>query len=231
MCELECADRGHRSRLRLRIALAADHRARLPLRAGKGRDMRLDAIGQGRFRGHPDNRRRHRRARRRERRQGRGARRETSSWSRRPTSPTAVRRTRAPATSTTWLPATTTRSGSSTTSRRSAYTSRTRICCAPTPKRTCPNLDRFDSWGGGICRSADGQIISLKWLPYLPSSMAAADIDMMNPLYRRAKKLGVRFINKVAMIDLLKDGDKVVGGDRLQCRRRDLPCRSRPRRP
>jgi len=75
-----------------------------------------------------------------------------------------------------------------------------------------PNLERFDSWGGGICRSEDGKIISLKWLPYLPSSMAACDIDMMNPLYRRARKLGVKFINKVAMIDLLKDGGKVVGG-------------------
>ncbi len=74
-----------------------------------------------------------------------------------------------------------------------------------------PNLERFDSWGGGLCRSVDGQIIALKWLPYLPSSMAAADIDMMNPLYRRARKLGVRFTNKVAMIDLLKDGDRVVG--------------------
>ena len=75
-----------------------------------------------------------------------------------------------------------------------------------------PNLERFDSWGGRICRSADGKIISLKWLPYLPSSMAAADIDMMNPLYKRARKLGVRFINKVAMVDLLKDGDRCVGG-------------------
>ena len=93
------------------------------------------------------------------------------------------------------------------------------------PEENVPNLERFDSWGGGICRSADGKIISLKWLPYLPSSMAAADIDMMNPLYRRARKLGVRFINKVAMIDLLKDGDKVVGRDRVQRRRRDLPRR------
>ena len=50
-------------------------------------------------------------------------------------------------------------------------------------------LERFDSWGGGICRPEDGKIISLKWLPYLPSSMAAADIDMMNPLYRRARDL------------------------------------------
>src|SRR5512136_2821185 len=46
------------------------------------------------------------------------------------------------------------------------------------PKENVPNLERFDSWGGGICRSADGKIISLRWLPYLPSSMAAADIDM-----------------------------------------------------
>jgi succinate dehydrogenase flavoprotein subunit len=79
------------------------------------------------------------------------------------------------------------------------------------PKENVPNLERFDSWGGGICRDADGKIISLRWLPYLPSSMAAADIDMMNPLYKRARKAGVRFINKVAMVDLLTDAGRCVG--------------------
>jgi succinate dehydrogenase/fumarate reductase flavoprotein subunit len=73
-------------------------------------------------------------------------------------------------------------------------------------------LERFDSWGAGICRDKDGSFIHTKFKPNLPWSITAVDLDMLHPVRRYAGRLGVKFIDKVAVADLLKNGDRVIGG-------------------
>ena len=71
---------------------------------------------------------------------------------------------------------------------------------------------RFDEWGGKLCRDDDGGFAHVPFKAGMPWSMAAADLTLLIPVRARAKKLGVRFLDKVSIVDLLKDGDRVVGG-------------------
>lgn len=72
-------------------------------------------------------------------------------------------------------------------------------------------LERFDTWGGGLCRDKKGSFLREPIKPILPWCMTIADLDMLLPVLRRAAKLGVRFIDKTAAVDLLKDGGPVTG--------------------
>jgi succinate dehydrogenase/fumarate reductase flavoprotein subunit len=73
-------------------------------------------------------------------------------------------------------------------------------------------LERFGSWGAKICRMSDGSFVRKRFKPNLPWSQTAVDLDMMRPVHRYARRLGVRFIDKVTITDLLKDGERVAGG-------------------
>jgi succinate dehydrogenase / fumarate reductase flavoprotein subunit len=72
-------------------------------------------------------------------------------------------------------------------------------------------IDDFDTWGVKFARTPDGNILAIpnNFAPEL--SMTFIDIDFMLPIRARARKLGVKFIDKVHIVDLLKQGDKVVG--------------------
>lgn len=79
--------------------------------------------------------------------------------------------------------------------------------------RTCNGvLDHLDSWGVKIARDGNGRWKYVK-LPGLdvPWGLAGVDLDMCRRLRRRAAALGARFVDKVAVVDLLKDGDRVAG--------------------
>ena len=41
--------------------------------------------------------------------------------------------------------------------------------------------------------------------------MTGVDLDMLLPLRARARKMGAKILNKVQVVDLLKQGDRVVG--------------------
>ena len=73
-------------------------------------------------------------------------------------------------------------------------------------------VERFDQWTGGkMCRDASGDFTHERFYPWTPWSLTAAELDMLHPVHRRAKKLGVRFLDKTAVVDLLTDGKRVVG--------------------
>ena len=72
-------------------------------------------------------------------------------------------------------------------------------------------LERFDAWGARLCRDKNGSFFKEPIKPSLPWSMTVADLDMLLPVHRRAIRLGVRFIDKTAVVDLLKDGSAVTG--------------------
>jgi succinate dehydrogenase / fumarate reductase, flavoprotein subunit len=71
-------------------------------------------------------------------------------------------------------------------------------------------LERVDGWTGRLQRR-DGEIIHKRFKPFLPWSLTGMDIDFMRPLKRHARKLGVRFIDKTSLTDLLTDGGRVAG--------------------
>lgn len=74
------------------------------------------------------------------------------------------------------------------------------------------NLERLESWGVHIYRQEDGSPKYIRWTEGLPWRMAVIDQDVTLKMVEHAKKQGTEFIDKVTIVDLLKDGDRVVGG-------------------
>ena len=72
-------------------------------------------------------------------------------------------------------------------------------------------LERMDGWTSRFQRREDGQFIHKRFKPDLPWSLTGADLDFMQPLRLRARKLGVRFVDKTSIVDLLTDGGRVAG--------------------
>jgi succinate dehydrogenase/fumarate reductase flavoprotein subunit len=73
-----------------------------------------------------------------------------------------------------------------------------------------PNVEQLGRWGVHIQKDDAGNLSLIRregtcW------SLAAADLDMMLPLRRRARKVGAKTLNKVQVVDLLKKNDRVVG--------------------
>ncbi|MBR2879847.1 MAG: FAD-binding protein, partial [Oscillospiraceae bacterium] len=90
-------------------------------------------------------------------------------------------------------------------------------------------LEDLDRWSGGkVGKNPDGSFRTLKWLAqitgedengkrsfyepdHFPWTLAAIELDFMVNVRRSAVKAGVKFVDRVGIVDLLKDGDKVTG--------------------
>lgn len=64
-------------------------------------------------------------------------------------------------------------------------------------------------WGVNVMKTPDGAL-DAKRLPF-GWSLAAADLDMMQPLKKRAAKLGVKMVDKMQVVELLKQEGRVTG--------------------
>ncbi len=73
------------------------------------------------------------------------------------------------------------------------------------------NLERLERWGVHIYRDDAGEPKYVRWLPEHPWRLAVLDQDLTLNMARHARKLGVRFKDRVEIVDLLKDGDRVCG--------------------
>ena len=73
------------------------------------------------------------------------------------------------------------------------------------------NLERLESWGVHIYRDDAGEPKYVRWLPEQPWRLAVLDQDLTLNMAKHARKLGVRFMDRVEIIDLLKDGERVCG--------------------
>ena len=76
---------------------------------------------------------------------------------------------------------------------------------------TRPNLEKLESWGVHIYRDDAGEPKYVRWLPEHPWRLAVLDQDLTLNMAKHARKLGVRIQDRVEIIDLLKDGDRVCG--------------------
>jgi succinate dehydrogenase / fumarate reductase flavoprotein subunit len=73
------------------------------------------------------------------------------------------------------------------------------------------NLERLERWGVHIFRDEDGSPRYIRWTEGLPWRMAVMDQDVTLNLVDTAKKMGVQFTDKTAVIDLLKEDERVAG--------------------
>lgn len=88
------------------------------------------------------------------------------------------------------------------------------------------NLDRWSD--GKVDKKEDGSFRTLKWLAqitgedeygkrtfnepdHFPWTLACVELDYMKNVRRTAQKLGVKFVDRVGIVDLLTNGDKVFG--------------------
>ncbi len=78
---------------------------------------------------------------------------------------------------------------------------------------TCNNvLDLLDSWGAKLNKEKDGRYKYVKNPGVdVPWGLAGIDLDMCRRLNKRARKLGVKFLNKVTLVDLLKTDGHASG--------------------
>jgi succinate dehydrogenase/fumarate reductase flavoprotein subunit len=78
-------------------------------------------------------------------------------------------------------------------------------------KQTRPNLDVLERWGVHIYRDDAGEPKYVRWTEELPWRLAVMDQDVTLNLAKHARTLGVRFADRVEIVDLLKDGERVCG--------------------
>ena len=91
------------------------------------------------------------------------------------------------------------------------------------------NADAIEKWSGGkVDKDENGKFRTLKWasklvgknedgkpifdqnVPY-PWTLVAIDLDYMREVRKYARKLGVKFVDRMGMVDLLTDGGKAAG--------------------
>jgi len=70
-------------------------------------------------------------------------------------------------------------------------------------------VDQLEHWGIHIMREADGKLAKVEELPLW--SLCAFDLDMMAKLRKLAVKNRVRMVDKTQIVELLTEGDRVVG--------------------
>jgi succinate dehydrogenase / fumarate reductase, flavoprotein subunit len=73
------------------------------------------------------------------------------------------------------------------------------------------NLDRLESWGVHIYRHEDGSPKYVRWTEGLPWRMAVMDQDNTLNMLQHARKQGTKFIDRVTIVELLQEGNRVTG--------------------
>jgi succinate dehydrogenase / fumarate reductase flavoprotein subunit len=77
-------------------------------------------------------------------------------------------------------------------------------------RETYGAMEQLEGWGVNVPRNAEGKLDTVKWLS--PKwSFTVLDLDMMFPLRERARKLGVNILDKVQVVEILNQDDRVVG--------------------
>jgi succinate dehydrogenase / fumarate reductase flavoprotein subunit len=72
-------------------------------------------------------------------------------------------------------------------------------------------IEQFAEWGNKLAKTPDGNMLSFPAMFAPEYSSTFIDIDMMLPMRSRVKKMGVKIINKIHVVDLIKQDNRVVG--------------------
>ena len=88
-------------------------------------------------------------------------------------------------------------------------------------RRFNETVEQVTNWGAKVAKNAEGRLDTIKCPLFDPRftpkwSIVGVDLDMMLPLRARAAKSGVRIMNKVQVVELLRQDDRIVGAVGLQ---------------
>ncbi len=72
-------------------------------------------------------------------------------------------------------------------------------------------IEQFAEWGNKLAKTPDGSMLSFPAMFAPEYSSTFIDIDMMLPMRAKAKKMGTKIINKIHIVDLLTQDNRVVG--------------------
>lgn len=72
-------------------------------------------------------------------------------------------------------------------------------------------LKRIETWGCTVFHNPDGSYVYVRYWEGFPWRMALCEQDITETMLRKAKQLGVKFIDHVAVVDIVKDGDRAAG--------------------
>ena len=72
-------------------------------------------------------------------------------------------------------------------------------------------IEQFVEWGNRLARTPDGKLVINRafWAPEWSTTFI--DIDMMLPMRARARKMGTKILNKIHVVELIKQDSRVVG--------------------
>ncbi len=72
-------------------------------------------------------------------------------------------------------------------------------------------IEQLAEWGAKLARTPDGKLVTQNafWAPEWSTTFV--DIDLMLPMRAKARKMGAKILNKIHVVDLLTQGQRVVG--------------------
>jgi succinate dehydrogenase / fumarate reductase flavoprotein subunit len=72
-------------------------------------------------------------------------------------------------------------------------------------------IEQLAEWGAKLARTPDGKLVinPAFWAPEWSTTFI--DIDMMLPMRARARKMGTKILDKIHVVDLLKEDNRVAG--------------------
>ena len=72
-------------------------------------------------------------------------------------------------------------------------------------------IEQFAEWGAKLARTPDDKLVTNRafWAPEWSTTFI--DIDLMLPMRARARKMGTKILNKINVIELVKQDNRVVG--------------------
>jgi succinate dehydrogenase / fumarate reductase flavoprotein subunit len=72
-------------------------------------------------------------------------------------------------------------------------------------------IEQLAEWGAKLTRTPDGKLVVSRafWAPEWSTTFI--DIDMMLPMRARAHKMGTKILNKIHVVELMKEDNRVVG--------------------
>ena len=72
-------------------------------------------------------------------------------------------------------------------------------------------IEQLSEWSDKFAKTPDGKMLSFPAMFAPEYTSTFIDIDMMLPMRSRAKKMGIKIVNKIHVVDLLKQDNRVVG--------------------
>ena len=72
-------------------------------------------------------------------------------------------------------------------------------------------IEQLDEWSDKFAKTPDGNMLSFPAMFAPEYSSTFIDIDMMLPMRSRAKKMGTKMMDKIHVVDLIREDNRVVG--------------------